>query len=275
MPNEEDLARSRAERAEIDASLRGPGLHFFLSAMVWLTLGALLALAASLKLHDPEFLSQNAWLTFGRVRPAHLNSMIYGWATMGSIGVSLWLMARLCRSRLRHGWSLHLSAVLLNLGNVVGVFGILHGRGTSLEWLEYPVEAGPFIIAASLPVTWAFVDMVRRREPGHIYVSQWYLMAAVFWFPWLYLTAQALLLWFPIAAPAMPPVNWWYAHNILGLWFTPVGLAAAYYFIPKIIGNRSTAITCRWSAFGRWPFSMPGMGCIISSADRTPAGWWE
>ncbi len=69
LPNEEDLARSRAERVEIDASLRGPGLHFFLSAPVW--------------------------LTFGRVRPAHLNSMVYGWATMGSIGMWLSLMARL------------------------------------------------------------------------------------------------------------------------------------------------------------------------------------
>lgn len=236
-PTDAELARSRAERAEIDASVRGPGLHFFLSALVWLTLGSLLALAASLKLHDPEFLAANAWLTFGRVRPAHLNSMAYGWASMGSVGVALWLMARLCRSPLRNGWSLHLSAVLFNLANIVGVYGILSGRGTSLEWLEYPIETGPFIIAASVPVAWAFVDMVRRRPPGHIYVSQWYLMAAVFWFPWLYLTAQALLLWFPVAAPAMPPINWWYAHNVLGLWFTPVGLAAAYYFIPKIIGR--------------------------------------
>jgi cytochrome c oxidase cbb3-type subunit 1 len=32
-------------------------------------------------------------------------------------------------------------------------------------------------------------------------------------------------------------VNWWFAHNVLGLWFTPVGLAAAYYFIPKVIGK--------------------------------------
>lgn len=236
-PNDEDIARSRAERAEIDASARGPVLHLFLSALVWLMFGSALALAASIKLHDPQFLAENAWLTFGRVRPAHMNSMIYGWATMGSSGVALWLMARLCRSPLRNGWSLHLSAALFNVASLVGISGILRGRGTSLEWLEYPIETGPFLAAALLPLAWAFIDMVRRRESGHIYVSQWYLMAAVFWFPWLYLTAQALLLWFPIAAPAMAPVNWWYAHNILGLWFTPVGLAAAYYFIPKVIGQ--------------------------------------
>jgi cytochrome c oxidase cbb3-type subunit 1 len=31
--------------------------------------------------------------------------------------------------------------------------------------------------------------------------------------------------------------NWWFAHNVLGLWLTPIGLAAAYYLIPKIIGR--------------------------------------
>jgi cytochrome c oxidase cbb3-type subunit 1 len=31
--------------------------------------------------------------------------------------------------------------------------------------------------------------------------------------------------------------NWWYAHNILGLWITPPALAAAYYFIPKVVGR--------------------------------------
>jgi cytochrome c oxidase cbb3-type subunit 1 len=32
-------------------------------------------------------------------------------------------------------------------------------------------------------------------------------------------------------------MNWWYGHNVLGLWFTPLGLAAAYYFIPKVLGT--------------------------------------
>jgi cytochrome c oxidase cbb3-type subunit 1 len=48
---------------EIDASARGPVLHLFLSALVWLMFGSALALAASVKLHDPEFLAENAWLT--------------------------------------------------------------------------------------------------------------------------------------------------------------------------------------------------------------------
>src|SRR3546814_1179975 len=32
-------------------------------------------------------------------------------------------------------------------------------------------------------------------------------------------------------------LNWWFAHNVLGLWLTPIGVGAGYYFIPKIIGK--------------------------------------
>ncbi|MFN9938811.1 MAG: cbb3-type cytochrome c oxidase subunit I [bacterium] len=79
--------------------------------------------------------------------------------------------------------------------------------------------------------------MFRFRQPGHVYVSQWYLLAAFLWFPWLYSTANILLNFEPIQGGAQGAVNWWYGHNALGLWFTPIGLAAAYYLIPKVLGR--------------------------------------
>src|SRR3546814_20796283 len=32
-------------------------------------------------------------------------------------------------------------------------------------------------------------------------------------------------------------MNWWFGHNLLGLFYTPVALASVYYFLPKIIGR--------------------------------------
>ena len=149
-PSAEDKLRSRVERAAIDAAARAPVLHFFFSALFWLLAGSALAIIASIKLHSPTFLAQQDWLTFGRVRPAHLNTMVYGWASMGGNGVSVWIMSRLCRAPLRQtGW-LHVSAVLLNVGNLVGTYGVLAGRSTSFEWLEYPREAGVFAFSATL-----------------------------------------------------------------------------------------------------------------------------
>ena len=48
-------------------------------------------------MHNPAFLAECPWMTFGRVRPAHLNAVIFGWASQTGIGVTLWLMCRLCR----------------------------------------------------------------------------------------------------------------------------------------------------------------------------------
>lgn len=32
-------------------------------------------------------------------------------------------------------------------------------------------------------------------------------------------------------------MNWWFGHNVLGLYYTPIALASVYYFLPKIIGR--------------------------------------
>jgi len=69
------------ERALIDASTRVPVLIFYTSAVGWLILGTLLAGFVSFKLHTPDLLSDISFLTWGRMRPAHMNVMVYGWAS--------------------------------------------------------------------------------------------------------------------------------------------------------------------------------------------------
>jgi cytochrome c oxidase cbb3-type subunit I len=84
----------KAALAEIDASCRVPVLFFFLSGLAWLLAGTVLALVASIKLHTPGFLAGWEWLTFANVRTAHLNTVVYGFASQISVGVTIWLMCR-------------------------------------------------------------------------------------------------------------------------------------------------------------------------------------
>lgn len=235
--NDPSAGTDRYERSEIDTSARIPVLVFFGSAIFWLLIGSLLALIASFKMNIPWLLDSEAWLTFGRIRPAHLNTVIYGWASASGIGVGLWLMARLCRVPMMHTSLLLVAGVFWNLGVLVGTLGILAGDSRSIEWLEYPGYATPILFIAYAFIGIWGVIMFRYRKPGHVYVSQWYLLAAFLWFPWLYGTVNILLIWQPIQGSAQGALNWWYAHNVLGLWFTPIGLASAYYMIPKVIGR--------------------------------------
>ena len=94
-PDESPLAP-----ADIDASCRWPLLLMFLSALVWLVFGGLLSVIGAIKLHAPGFLADCPYLTFGRVRPAQMNALIYGFALQAALGVTLWILCRLGRTRL-------------------------------------------------------------------------------------------------------------------------------------------------------------------------------
>ena len=73
-----------------------------------------------------------------------------------------------------------------------------------------------------------------QRKVKHLYVSVWYIAAGLLWFPILFLIANWPGLHFGVQQATM---NWWFGHNVLGLWFAPIGLAASYYFIPKVLGK--------------------------------------
>src|SRR5262245_22429844 len=127
-----DRSQSAAERSAIDASCRGPVLFFTASAVVWLLVGSMLALFASFKLHTPYFFTGSPELTFGRVRMAHLQAVGYGWVSMVTVAAILWQMCRLSRSALLYPKLLIFAGVLWNIGEFLGVFGILKGDGQSV-----------------------------------------------------------------------------------------------------------------------------------------------
>ncbi|RYF09763.1 MAG: hypothetical protein EOO40_06325, partial [Deltaproteobacteria bacterium] len=225
------------DRGAIDASCRPVVTLWFASATFWLMMGSIFALLASIKMHAPYFLADFEWLTFGRVRPAHLNGMIFGWASMSGIGTLLWLQARLCRVLLPFREALFIFAMYWNVAIAWGLYGILMGQSTGIEWLELPFYPATALGAAFLVLFATSLRMLLTRRVQHIYVSQWYLFGATLWFPVLYAAAMLILFVVPAAGSVRATANWWFAHNVLGLWLTPVGLATAYYLIPKVLGR--------------------------------------
>jgi len=116
---------------------------------------------------------------------------------------------------------------------LLGTIGILIGHSRAIEWVEMPYYAFAFIVPAMLLVVASFVITLKKRRVKHLFISVWYIGASMLWGPFL---VVAILLPIYSGVPEAT-ANWWYAHNILGLWITPAGLAAAYYFIPKVIGR--------------------------------------
>src|ERR1035437_7962455 len=201
---------------DIDVSCRLPLVVLFLSAAVWLVIGSAFALVASIKFYAPGFLADCAWLTYGRVRPAGFNCMLYGFCMPAGLGVALWLLARLGRTRLALPGLVTVGAVCWNLGVAVGVGGILAGGSTGFENLEMPSYAARLVFLGYLMiVVWGALTFHQRRE-RHLYVSQWFLFAALFWFPWVYSTADLLLLTFRVRGMAQAVIAWWYSEKFVG-----------------------------------------------------------
>jgi cytochrome c oxidase cbb3-type subunit 1 len=228
---------ARTEQMEIDASAKWPVLFFFGSALAWLIIGGALQLIAAIQLHTPTFMADCVWFTHGRITPASQNALVYGWGMNAAFAVGLWLMARLSATTLRHGGWLFVAVKFWNLGVALGVAGILGGYSTSFDLLEMP-RFVPFILLAAYALigVWA-VTTFSIRNTENVFASQWYLFGAAFWFPWIYAVAQVMLFRAPVRGVLQPVVNAWYVHGLYGLWFVPVALAAAYYFLPKILGK--------------------------------------
>ncbi|MFT4637065.1 MAG: cytochrome c oxidase cbb3-type subunit 1 [Verrucomicrobiales bacterium] len=246
------------QRAAIDRSLRVPVLFFFTSGLVWLFISLLLGMIASMKLYLPDLFASFPFLTYGRVQPAHLNAFVYGWGFQVGLGTALWIMARLCRISLPRIAMLITAGHLWNIGVAIGVGGILLGYGTSIQFLDFPVGIWPLLLVSYCIIAGYIVMMFKSRRDGHVYISQWYILAACFWFPWSYLTANLLIHHFPSAAVINTSIGGWYGGTLLMLWFVPIGLGVTYYLIPKVVGrpiySYQLALASFWSLalLGGW-----------------------
>src|SRR5215831_13882892 len=242
------------ERARIDASTRVPVLMFYASAMVWLLIGTLLGGLVSFKTIAPDFLADISFLTWGRLTPVLANIIIYGWASMAAMGTATWLMARLCRTTLKHPLLIVAGTWFWNIGVVIGLIAIAMGYSTGYEWLEFPPYAAMVMfVAYAMIMSWA-VLMFRFRRGEQIYITQWYLLGAFLWFPWLYAAAHAMLFAAPVQGVMQNAVSWWYQNNLLFLWFGAIALGTAYYMIPKVIGR--PVYSYHLATIGFWTYAL-------------------
>ncbi len=222
------------DRARADASTAPLVFFFFCCAFAWLLVASAAGLTASIRLHEPDWLAHQPWLTFGRIRTIHLNAVAYGWAPMAGLGIALFVIPRLLKTPLVGAPFAFLGAALWNAALIAGLGAIAVGLSDGLEWLEIPWQIDIlFVIGGALVGVPLVLTLVHRRVE-HLYVSVWYMGCALFWFPVLFLVANVPGLHRGVQQAAM---NWWFGHNVLGLFYTPLALASVYYFLPKIIGR--------------------------------------
>jgi cytochrome c oxidase cbb3-type subunit 1 len=264
-PSEKD----QRERAMIDASARGPVITFFSTALFWLLVSCMFGHYALCRMVEPTAtpwflellatiwntvigtltgiaggqqyvkweISDSPILTYGRLWPAFTTSLIYGWASLAGLGVATWLMGRLARVSIKLPGLVQLGAWTWNAGVLVSVVSILGGYNTGLEYFEMH-RGGRLLLFVGyiLIAVWGIILFRYRRDPQP-YISVWYLVSAFFLFPWYFGTADALGGMPEIRGVMQNLVNAWYVNGLFLFWIGGIGLAAAYYLIPKVINR--------------------------------------
>lgn len=231
------MTNAPSEVGEIDASSRGTVSLLLASSLLWLLVSGALALVNFAQTLSPAFLAECPVFSYGHTRALQESAFIYGWVANAGFAVGLWILGRLSGQPLRSlNWA-NAGAVFWNLGLLLGLCGIALGDGSSIPLLRLPSYVQPFLLFAYCAIAVPGVLAWTGRNRQTTFAAQWYAVAALFLFPWLFSAAQLTLVWLPVRGTLQAVVAGWFAQGAWTLWIAPMALAAAYYLVPKITGR--------------------------------------
>ena len=236
--------------------------YWLYSAVLWFPIFATFGMIMAIKFFVPTFLVDSAFDTFGRIRPAHVNGLLFGFLSSGLIGAMYYVAPRLSHVSLYKPILGKISAVLWNVGVLAGVLLIMSGDTQAREYAEFPWIIDVMIMITLIIIGITIIGTIIKRKERKLYVSLWFFAAIFLWFPIVYFIGNVM--WRPPTGALFgltdAIVNWFYGHNVLGLWFTPFGLALWYYFIPKLSKRALYSVTLSLISFFALAFFYTGVG---------------
>jgi cbb3-type cytochrome c oxidase subunit I len=269
-------------------------LHGLFSGAIWFVLVTSFGLIMSNELVQAEIFHGIPWLTFSRLRPAHVNMALFGFLSTAFFGAWYFIVPRLCRTPLRTNRTANLLLLLWNITVTVATISLLAGASVGKEYSEYPwFISYPVELLLILNIGIIFSTIAARREPK-MYVSLWYIGGSTVWIAFLYAIGHPLwlpfttyetlpnhmfhVIWNPfqqtipasLAASGQTIINyrwqesiiglddavwnWFYGHNVFGLYITTGGIAIAYYLVPKI--TKRPLYSHTMSLIGFWSIAL-------------------
>lgn len=249
---------------------------WLISSMFWLTFVDLVGLALATELTNPNIFAGIDWLLFSRLRPIHVNGVIFAWLSMMYFGAIFYMLPRLLG--LGAMWSERLGVVtgwLWNLMLAAGFVTLAMGYTQGREYQEFiwPVDIALLILW--LLVTFNIVMTVIHRRVRSLYVAVWWFVASPLWLAADY--AIGNVIWRPgtmlgngvpggeLSGALENPMadamlNWWANHNLFGLWLTPMLVALTYYLVPRITNTPLYSHTLSLVSFWGIAFFYTGVG---------------
>jgi cytochrome c oxidase cbb3-type subunit I len=214
----------------------GSSVKFFIySAIFWLVIGMGAGLLGALEFSFPDLTKGVSQLSFTRLRPAHVNTVAFGWLSMANIGSALYIIPALCKTKLHSEKLANFVCYVWNFVIGAGFITLINGYTEGREYAEYREPFDILVVVGLVLLSYNLFKTVLDRKVKKLYVSVWYIMGAFFWMPLVYIVGNRTF----VAMEGLNDgiLNWFYGHNILGMWFTVLGVGIAYYMLPKMSGK--------------------------------------
>lgn len=207
---------------------------YIATGTIWLLFGTSVGLYLGLRFVWPD-LGVAPAASFGRLRPVHTNVVFWGWTSLGMLGVAHYVVPRTSNQRLfSHtlGW---VSMGMIHLSVLTGVILLLYGvNNGAQEYREFiwPVM-GLFALAALL-IAYNFIQTIARRKTRGIYLSNWWIVAALLMGFILFTISYVPWYQYGIGETI---IQGYYMHMGVGQWFTPLVVGLTYYSLPKLLNK--------------------------------------
>lgn len=226
---------------------------WLLWGLFWLMFTPSIGVTISSLFNYPDYLGTSLNLTFGRLRPLHVNGVIFGAFSTLFIGLCYYIVPRLTGQRIYQEWIGHWLVWIWNLGLILGMYLLLTGHAQALEAGEFPLIVDIIIFAVVLIATWQFLVTILKRIEPQLYVSLWYLIAAFIWTV-LNLILGSFILPYNISGINSAAFHGLFIHYIVGLWITPAGYVLIYYYLPASVKN--PIYSHKLSLIGFWSLAL-------------------
>ncbi len=250
-----------AEATAPAASSQSVARHHLAASLGFLIVGVLILAIASLQYVSPDLLSGSGVLSYGRLRPAAIHFILYGWLTLGLIGAMYYAVPRLVGVTLTDPIVARAGFILMSVGYAAGGIAILAGQSEGLRYLEAPPVADLIVLLGMMAMAHSVARTVARRNSRDRSPAEWFILASVLWLVGLHfignlnmLSALATIFW------SQPPVlhgmntailAGFYKAGIIGLWGATAGAGVVYFLAPRLVGLSRFKAT-RMSVVGFW-----------------------
>jgi cytochrome c oxidase cbb3-type subunit I len=153
--------------------------RFTIMAIVWGVVGTLMGVIIAAQLVNPELNLGLPWTSFGRLRPLHINLVVFAFGGCALFATSYYVVQRTSQAKLAFPLLARYTFWGYQAVIVAAIISLPLGYTSGKEYaeLEWPIDILLFVVW--ILYSKVFFGTIKVRKVKHIYVANWFYGAYI------------------------------------------------------------------------------------------------